>query len=448
MNNKLYINKGTQTEPPTTPIIVISTKTDKATGSSLNLIKKKRKRIQNPQIDSYTDDELAYYQSIEQNERELISNLETSLSVLNQNKVPLRFKILNSSVDEKIKAIAIQKLNYLYNLDESCSEYYRTVTWIENVCKIPFNQYKTLPVDYNSPITEIRRFMSKIRDNLEEKVYGHTEAKDHIIRLLGQWIANPLAKGMVIGIHGPHGCGKTTLVKDGICEVLGLPFAFIPLGGANDGCYLDGHSYTYEGATWGKIVDILMKTQVMNPVLFFDELDKVSETTRGQEIINKLIHLTDASQNDKISDKYFSDFEFDLSRSLIIFSYNDAFKINPVLKDRMICVNTKGYNVPDKIQICEKHMIPLLLKEYNFQKEDIVFEKSILKTIINVIENEGGVRNLKRALQEIVSNINLKNLIDDNLTTKIEFPYHVTQDDVQKYVSKKSSEHYTHLMYS
>lgn len=446
-SDKCMVSRGTQTAWDLLTLITVQTTKVEGTTKTKQLAgQKRRRKVDNPQIDSYTDEELTYYRNMSSGAKDLISNMETTLSLVNETKTPLRFKILNSAVDDKIKAIAIQKLNYLYNLDESCSEYYRTMTWIENVCKIPFGKYKSLPVNYDSPIEDIRGFLNKMSDNLDSKVYGHSNAKDHIIRLLGQWIANPTAKGMVIGIHGPHGCGKTTLVKDGVCDVLGLPFAFIPLGGASDGCYLDGHSYTYEGATWGKIVDILMKTQVMNPVLFFDELDKVSETTRGQEIINKLIHLTDATQNDKVTDKYFSDFEFDLSRSLIIFSYNDAFRINPVLKDRMICVETKGYSVPDKIQICQKHMIPLLLAEYNFTENDIVFENSIIKSIINTVENEGGVRNLKRALQEVISNINLRNLLGNK--DRIEFPYIVTVEDVHKYVSKKNTEHYMTLMYS
>ena len=88
--------------------------------------------------------------------------------------------------------------------------------------------------------------------------------KDNIIQLLAQWTSNPDSAGNVIGIQGPMGNGKTTLVKDGVAKAIKRPFEFISLGGSGDSSYLDGHSYTYEGATWGKIVDVLIKKNCMH----------------------------------------------------------------------------------------------------------------------------------------------------------------------------------------
>ena len=88
--------------------------------------------------------------------------------------------------------------------------------------------------------------------------------------LLIQWISGGQS-GIVLGLEGPPGNGKTSLVKEGICKALGRPFAFIPLGGATDACFLEGHDYTYEGSNWGKIVDVLVNSKCMNPVIYFDE---------------------------------------------------------------------------------------------------------------------------------------------------------------------------------
>jgi len=117
--------------------------------------------------------------------------------------------------------------------------------------------------------------------------------------------------------------------------------------------FLEGHSYTYEGSTWGKIIDHLIQCKYMNPVFFFDELDKVSDTPRGEEIIGILTHLTDTTQNSKFHDKYFSELDFDLSRCLFIFSYNDESKINPILLDRMYRVQTNGYDYKRKDCDCK-----------------------------------------------------------------------------------------------
>ena len=111
-------------------------------------------------------------------------------------------------------------------------------------------------------------------------------------------------KGKSLVIQGPPGTGKTTLIKEGVSKILNRPFAFLALGGATDSSFLEGHSYTYEGSTWGKIVDILLNSKCMNPVFYFDELDKISKTPKGKEITGILTHLTDTTQNDKYHDKY------------------------------------------------------------------------------------------------------------------------------------------------
>jgi ATP-dependent Lon protease len=41
------------------------------------------------------------------------------------------------------------------------------------------------------------------------------DAKIQILQLLGQWVSNPSALGSAIGIYGPPGTAKTTIVKTG-----------------------------------------------------------------------------------------------------------------------------------------------------------------------------------------------------------------------------------------
>ena len=129
------------------------------------------------------------------------------------------------------------------------------------------------------------------------------------------------------------------------------------MGGASDGSFLEGHSFTYEGSVWGKIVNVLMESKCMNPVIYFDELDKVSETQKGDEIINILIHLTDTSQNTQFNDKYYQGINFDLSKATIIFSYNDYSKINPILRDRIINIKTSSLKIPEKITMSKRILI-------------------------------------------------------------------------------------------
>jgi ATP-dependent Lon protease len=240
-----------------------------------------------------------------------------------------------------------------------------------------------------------------------------------------------------------------TTLCNGICESLNLPFGFVQLGGISDGSYLVGHSYTYEGSRHGRISEILMKVGCMNPVLYFDELDKISSTRHGEEIVNILIHLTDASQNDKFHDKYFSDIEFDMSKCLIVFSYNNSELINPILKDRMISIKTEGYNHKDKLKIAKEYMLPLILKEFSLNIEDVIIHDEVFNYIINMTEEEKGVRNLKRSLEELVSQINLHKLLKQNIIDKeeLKFPITITQDIIDKFIRKKELNTSLSMMY-
>jgi ATP-dependent Lon protease len=267
---------------------------------------------------------------------------------------------------------------------------------------------------------------------MNDRIYGHKEAKEQIIRVLAQLISFPKANGYIIGIQGAAGIGKTKLIKEGICNALNYPNAFISLSGADDASFLRGHSYTYEGATYGKICESLIKTGIMNPLLLFDELDKVSDTYKGQEIINTLIHITDPVQNDKFTDRYFEEIDLDISRSMIVFTFNDETLINPILKDRMIVINVKGYNKAEKVVLATDYLIPEILAQYNLKKGDIMFGDEVLAHIIDNVEREEGVRNLKRAINNLISWINMMRYVSiDNVM--INLPYVVDIKFYDKY---------------
>ena len=287
-------------------------------------------------------------------------------------------------------------------------------------------------------------FMENIKQTLDEAVYGMDDAKMQIMQLVGQWISNPNSIGTSIAIGGPPGTGKTTLLKEGVSKILNRPFAFIGLAGATDSSFLEGHSYTYEGSIWGRIVDIIINSRCMNPVIYFDELDKISNTPRGKEITGILTHLTDTTQNDKFHDRYFAGIDFDLSKVLFIFSYNDETKIDSVLRDRMYRINTNGYKKSDKCIISQKYLIPKIIKTLNFKEGDIIIPDETINYISdNLVNEEKGVRNLKRGLEIIYTKLNLyrlmksdSKLFEKETSFKVEFPFTVTVDIAQKLVKK------------
>jgi len=327
---------------------------------------------------------------------------------------PYRVSLLQSSIPCRFKSIAIQKLNMLRMMEAGDTEYFKIKNWVDTFMRIPFSEYKGLSVKMEDGLDVCSNFLENAKKQLDDCVYGLEDAKLQIMQMIGQWISNPSAIGTAIAIKGPMGTGKSSLVKDGISKILGREFAFIPLGGAGDSSYLEGHSYTYEGSTWGKIVQILIDSKCMNPIIYFDELDKISGTPRGEEIIGILTHLTDTTQNNQFHDKYFSEIDFDLSKCLFIFSYNDDKLVNPILKDRMYCIQTKGYETKEKIIIAKNYLLPKIREQVKMNESDIQIPDETLQYIINTTrftKGESGVRNLKRCLEIIYTKLNLFRLI-------------------------------------
>ena len=195
----------------------------------------------------------------------------------------------------------------------------------------------------------------------------------------------------------------------------------------------------------------------MNPIIYFDELDKVSETTKGDEIINQLIHITDESQNSKIADKYLGNgIELDLSKAILIFSFNDLTKINPILKDRMYHIETKGYDNKEKNIIANKYMLPKIRENVLFESDQIVISDEVLEYINNTLtKKEKGVRNLKRCLEIIHTKVNLYRLLkpdtelfNNEKSIQIEFPFTVTKEHIDKFIKLSDGEDVPFNMYT
>jgi ATP-dependent Lon protease len=389
-------------------------------------------------------DEFGYFKKKLSNKEQLkIMNDLNDINKFMFVEKPYRLSLLQSNMPPKFKAIAIQRLNQLAMMEPGEAEYFKLKNWVDNFMRIPFGVYKHLSININDGIDKCSEYVINAKKQLDTCVFGLNSAKMQIMQMVGQWISNPGSMGTAIAIHGPPGTGKTSLVKDGISKILGREFSFIALGGCGDSSFLEGHSYTYEGSTWGKIVQILTESKCMNPVIYFDELDKVSDTPRGQEIIGILTHLTDTSQNSQFHDKYFSEIDLDLSKCLFIFSYNDENMVNPILKDRMYRIVTKGYDLKEKLTIARNYMLPKIREQVGFGPDDIMISDEVLSHIIsNQAKGEEGVRNLKRTLEIIHTKLNLYRLVKPDATgifekdmgLNVSFPYTLTRKDVDTLV--------------
>ena len=378
----------------------------------------------------------------------LITSIEECLAKLSKKNKATLTQLLNIFVDtipkeDRNKESLLKHLRaHLDNAKtdkELKKEIYEALNII-NPSHINININKQL-TNINDELVNVDVSMTKIKDDLDDCIYGHDEAKRQILKIVGQWI-NGEQKGYCFGFEGSPGVGKTSLAKRGLSSCLedenGVhrPFSFIALGGSSNGSTLEGHNYTYVNSTWGKIVDVLMESKCMNPIIYIDELDKVSNTEQGREIIGILTHLIDGTQNDEFEDRFFSGVPFDLSKALFIFSYNDPNKIDRILLDRIHRIQFENLSWTDKIVIVDKFVKPELNEKMGFDNT-VNLSEDVVKHIIETYTMEPGVRKLKEVLFDLYGEINLMLLDANDKEDVIELPLTITIEDLgTKYLKK------------
>lgn len=394
-------------------------------------IKKSKDEPDSPVLE-LNDEEQDYYDDLSKSKQKKLNKQMKKLEVLiSGSGVPYKFRVLDLPLADSIKAAVIKKIDILNEMGMDNSESYKLRTWIEGFMRIPFGTTIPLPVKIDDGPKPCADFLSETRKTLDTAVYGMNGAKTQIMQILAQWISNPSSVGNVIALKGPMGVGKTSFAKNGVANVLKRPFEFFSLGGATDSANFVGHSYTYEGSMWGRIADSLMNARAMNPVMYFDELDKVSTTPHGEEIVSMLIHLTDRSQNNQFHDRYFAGVDFDLSQCLFVFSFNDESKVHPILKDRMQVIQCSGYTVEEKQVILTQYVWPQILERIKLDGLTLT-EEAVKYLITEFSREEEGVRTLIRAVESLVTRINLLRIADEETAksykfyTKITFPLVIT----------------------
>ena len=378
-----------------------------------------------------------------------IANCESKLSKSSKEDLAKSLTIFVSTLtnQHKTKAGIIKSLKIYLNNARTDKELTKEVfDVLKIICPGDLNNnINNQLVKIGDEISNVEKSMTKINDYLDDSIYGHDKAKQQILKIVGQWI-NGEQKGYCFGFEGSPGVGKTSLAKRGLSRCLtdengeARPFSFIALGGSSNGSTLEGHNYTYVNSTHGKIVDILMESKCMNPIIYIDELDKVSKTEQGREIIGILTHLIDTTQNDEFQDKYFSGVPFDLSKALFIFSYNDPEQIDRILLDRIHRIRFDNLSWSDKIVIVNKFIMPELNEKMGFENT-VKLTDDVIRHIIESYTMEPGVRKLKEVLFDLFGEINL-NLLNftnnDDENEMIELPIVIKIEDFgTKYLKKQ-----------
>ena len=329
----------------------------------------------------------------------------------------LRDRLVLLDIDLKTKLFLIEK--HENGMKMTGSDYSKTMNWLETVCNIPHNKFKPMRVDMSNDKEEIKQFFEDVKSNLDKHIYGLEDVKEEILEFIARKIRNNDGKGHVLALCGPAGVGKSKILKC-LAESLELPFFQINCGGLNDANILIGHSETYTNSKSGKIVDLLQKSEYMNPIIYFDEIDKISEH-KSREINGILTHLLDEEQNDKFQDNYLANVNINLSKALFVISFNEIENVDSIVSDRMKIIHINPPNLYEKIIICKNKLLPEIIKTIGFSKNiKINIDEDILKSIIlKNCNDEQGVRTCKKIIEKILNKLNYDILVEKDIPCHI-----------------------------
>lgn len=258
------------------------------------------------------------------------------------------------------------------------------ITWI---CDLPWNISTEDDID-----------IKKSRKILDRDHYGLDKVKERILEYLAVKKVTNSLKGPILCLVGPPGVGKTSIAKS-IAESLGRNYVRISLGGVRDEAEIRGHRKTYIGAMPGRIINALKTAGSNNPLMLFDEIDKMSSDFRGDPA-SAMLEVLDGEQNKNFRDHYI-EAEFDLSNVLFIATANTLETVPRPLLDRMEIVELSGYTAEEKFKIAKKHLVPKKMKEHGLSKANLTISDGALHDIVAFYTKEAGVRNLERKIAEV-----------------------------------------------
>ena len=385
---------------------------DNADVAGLLLGLTKEKKTNSMFIYNYINQRLPYYLlvRIKKSSNNIKAELDKLKSLSTDDVDYKKQLITNKNIPQNIKAIILEKID---EMKTNNNEYFKQLTFVKNTLNYPWpspnddNLFKNI----NSNPNKAKEYLINVETKLKNLSYGHEEAKKSLLQVIGKWINNPSSQGTSFGLVGPPGVGKTLLAKS-VSKALDIPFAEITLGGQNDGEILHGHGYTYSGSQPGLIIKKMVEMGSPRCILYFDELDKTcSKHGSVNEITSILIHLTDPNMNKTFQDRFFQGIDFPLDKVIMIFSYNDASLVDPILLDRLKQINVKAYAVSEKIKIVKEFIIPEVATAIGLNDEKFInINDDIIEWIIENYTNEAGVRSIKRKIEQIFLTLNLEKI--------------------------------------
>ena len=295
--------------------------------------------------------------------------------------------IMELKLDEKSKEKLLKEADKLTKLPPSSQEAFVIKNYLDTVLDLPWGKY-----------TKAKLSIEKAEAVLEKDHYGLKKVKERILEFLAVHMLNPEIKGQIICLAGPPGIGKTSIAKS-IAKAMGRKYARVSLGGVRDEADIRGHRKTYVGAMPGRIITALTQAGSANPLILFDEIDKLCSDIKGDPS-SAMLEVLDAEQNNAFRD-HFIEVPFDLSKAVFITTANNVSAIPAPLLDRMEVIELPSYTAEEKFHIAKEHLVPKQLKEHGLKASQLRITDDAIDELIQYYTKEAGVRSLERCVASL-----------------------------------------------
>lgn len=299
----------------------------------------------------------------------------------------MREKIEMADMPLEVEEESFKQLKRLENMHPDAAEASIVRTYLEWLIDLPWNRVSRDNIN-----------LAKAKEILDEDHYDLTKVKDRILEFLGVTKLKKKLKGPILCFAGPPGVGKTSLGKS-IAKAMGREFVRVSVGGMRDEAEIRGHRRTYVGAMPGRIIQGIKQAGTKNPVVIFDEVDKLGSDFRGDPS-SALLEVLDPEQNNTFRDHYLN-LPFDLSNVMFIATANMIDTIPAALRDRMEIINIPGYTMEEKVEICKLYLIPKQLTENGVTSDHVKLTDEVLRLIVEQYTREAGLRNLEREIASV-----------------------------------------------
>ena len=288
--------------------------------------------------------------------------------------------------------------------------------YLDKCLEIPFGKYTKDSIN-----------LEKSRKILDKEHYGLDKVKERIVDSLAVYKRNPEFNGQILCLAGPPGVGKTSIVKS-LAKSMCRKYVRIALGGIHDEAEIRGHRKTYIGSMPGRIVEAVIKSGVMNPIILLDEIDKVGNDFKGDPS-SALLEALDPEQNNSFADHYI-EFPLDLSRVLFITTANDVSAIAGPLYDRMEVIELNSYTALEKFYIAKKHLVKKEMIKHSLTSKEFKISDDAINILIENYTREAGVRTLEKQIATLCRKATVS--LESGAKS-----FKVTDKNIEEYLGKK-----------